>query len=180
MSNLIRLTVEPHVQVYIEHLYGRQLNLSDDHFFAVLLKSVMEPFNKMDPSQVRPSRKYDLGGWLDIYVSDGMLRKYGGYISPENIKGISRAVDLLIKQEMYRWCHHPNRPDDLVDYNIRRFIDFYRFSEDDLTFDNLKRWYYRERLRQEKRRANGEKETVLTIPLQLEVHDQKYQQITLF
>lgn len=166
MSNLIRLTVEPHVQTYLQHLYGPQLILSDDNIINFFLKRIMEPFDKVDPSKFRPCRKYDLGGWIDIYVSDAMLRKYGGYISSENIKGFSRSIDHMIKQEMYRWCHHPNRTDDLVDYNIRRFIEYYKFSEDDLTFDNLKRWYYRERERLNKRKVEV-RDTILTIPMMI-------------
>ncbi|GGH28348.1 hypothetical protein FAZ19_19765 [Sphingobacterium alkalisoli] len=179
MSNLIRLTVEPHVQTYVQHLFGPQLILSDDNVITLLLKRVMEPFDKLDPGKVRPCRKHDLGGWIDVYVSDGMLRKYGGFISNENIKGFSRTMDTIIKQEMYRWCHHPNRPDNFVDYNIRRFIDYYEFSEDDLTFDNLKRWYYRERQRLDKRKGEI-KDTVLTIPMMLHEAIVSNKQIALF
>jgi hypothetical protein len=41
--------------------------------------------------------------------------------------------------------------DKVIDFNIRRFIDLYGFSEDDLPFENLKRWYFRERERINKR-----------------------------
>ena len=83
----------------------------------------------------------------------------------------SDAVDLMIKQNMYSWCHSHNKPDDYVDYNIKRFINFFEFSEDDLTFDNLKRWYYRERERLIKRKKDL-KPIELSFPLLLTEQDQ--------
>lgn len=179
MSNLIQLTVEPHVERYIKHWYGARIILSDDSTITSLLKSVMRPFDKVNPHRVRPSVKYDLGGWIDIYVSDGMLRKYGGYISDKDIKSFSRVVDLMIKQEMYRWCSHPSNPDNIVDYNIQRFMEFYRLY-DEVTFDNFKRWYYRDRERREKRRTVQLKDVVLTIPLALKEMSRPNGQIALF
>jgi len=166
MSNIIKLTVEPHVETYITTAFGKQLELSDNNQITVLLKNLMEPFSKVDPGKIRPSKKYGLGGSIDIFVSDYLLKKHGGYISDENIKTFSKSVDLIIKQNMYSWCHAHNRPDEYVDYNIKRFLDFYGFSEDDLSFDNCKRWYYRERERMAKRKSEV-KEGLLTIPLQL-------------
>ncbi len=155
MSNLIKLTVKPHVETYIKVMYNcSPLVLSENNQITLLLKNLFEPFCKSEPSRIRPSRKHSLGGEIEIYVSDGLLRKYGGYISDENIKSFSEAVDLMIKQNMYSWCHAHNKPDDYVDYNIKRFINFFEFSEDDLTFDNLKRWYYRERERLGKRKVD--------------------------
>ncbi|MFD2741952.1 MULTISPECIES: hypothetical protein [Sphingobacterium] len=180
MSNLIRLTVEPHVEIFINFWYGKKILLSEDNPITALLKSVFRPFDKVDPSKVRPSRKYDLGGWIDIIVSDGMLRKHGGYICGDDIKSFSKAVDLMIKQDMYRWCHHPNSTDKLVDYNIRRYIEFYNFYEDDITFDNLKRWYYRNRERREKRKVAEIKEPLLTIPLMIQEIPVEKTQFSLF
>ena len=166
MSNIIQLTVEPHVETYITTAFGKQLELSDNNQITVLLKNLMEPFCKSDPGKIRPSKKYSLGGHIDIFVSDYLLKKHGGYISDDNIKSFSKAVDLIIKQNMYSWCHSHNRPDEYVDYNIKRFINFYGFSEDDLSFDNCKRWYYRERERISKRKSEA-KSALLTIPLML-------------
>jgi len=83
----------------------------------------------------------------------------------EAILEFNESIDLTIKLEMFRWCHHPNAYFKEVDYNIKRFIDFYEFSEDDLTFDNLKRWYYRERQRISSRKPREPKEPDLTIPV---------------
>jgi hypothetical protein len=43
-----------------------------------------------------------------------------------------------------------------VDQTIREFTALYDFSEDELPFENLKRWYYRERRERELRRKKLE------------------------
>lgn len=151
MADIIRITVVPHVKRYLEVQFGPMLYISDANYAAALLRALFEPFAKDDPGKIRPSLKHSLGAEYDVCMGETGLRRYGGYLSTEKIKLFSETLDLMIKQEMYRWCHHPNAPDNKVDYNIRRFQDYYGFSEDDLTFDNLKRWYYRERQRLEKR-----------------------------
>lgn len=69
-----------------------------------------------------------------------MFRKYGGHLSNASISKFNASVDLIIKKDMYKWCHHPNADFKQVDYNIKRFIDFYGF-DDHSNFDTLKRWY---------------------------------------
>ncbi|MGJ1295545.1 hypothetical protein ACR777_15165 [Sphingobacterium spiritivorum] len=178
MSNLLQITVEPHVETYVRHHYGKQLMLSDDNFIILMIKPLLKPFSKQDPWKIKPTKKYSLGGVINLWLSDGMMRKYGGFLTDEDIKAISVSIDLVIKQEMYRWCHHPNATDEIVDYNIKRFIDFYGFSEDDLTFDNLKRWYYRERKRLLKRKS--ERDVLLTIPLLLSEIGKDNPQLAIF
>lgn len=60
-----------------------------------------------------------------------MLKKYGGYLSNGSIQAFITRVDLLIKQDIYCCCYHPNADHAQVDYNIKRFIDFYNFAEHD-------------------------------------------------
>lgn len=151
MSDLIRITVRPHVRRYLTVQFGPMLYISDGNYAAALLRALFEPFAKDDPGKVRPSLKHSLGATYDVCMGETGLRRYGGFLSTEKLKLFSETLDLMIKQEMYRWCHHPNAPDEKVDFNIRRFQAYYGFDEDDLSFDNLKRWYYRERQRLEKR-----------------------------
>lgn len=168
--NLLQITVEPHVAIYLRHHFGRRIHLSDNNIVTLVLKPLLEPFDKTDPSRVKRQRKEELGDMIEVYISDLMIRKYGAYLSNEAIRNFNESVDLFVKQEMWRWCHHPNAHHKEVDYNIRRFIDFYGFAEDDLTFDNLKRWYYRERERIRLRKQKEDPAVDLIIPAVLR-HD---------
>ncbi|HWK58721.1 MAG TPA: hypothetical protein VNQ80_15365 [Parapedobacter sp.] len=172
MSDIVRITVKPHVRRYLLVQFGPQLLISDRNYAAGLLRSMFEPFAKDDPGRIRPCLKHSLGEMYDVCMGETGLRKYGGYLSAEKLKLFSEAIDLLIKQEMYRWCHHPDAPDTKVDYNIRRFQDFYGFQEEHLSFDNLKRWYYRERQRLEVRTGVDENgKPGLVIPMMIEDFD---------
>lgn len=157
MSDIVRITVRPHVKKYLVHNFGEVLMINDHNYPAILLRSLFQPFDKMDPALVRPALKESLGEFYDVAMGDHGLRRYGGYLTNDQIKGFDKAIDLMIKQEMYRWCKHPNRVDDVVDYNIQRFLAYYDFQDEELTFDNLKRWYYREGERIRKREAKKAK-----------------------
>lgn len=159
MSDIVRITVRPHVKKYLVHHYGETLMINDHNYPALLLRALFQPFDKIDPSKVRPSLKESLGEFYNIGMGETGLKRYGGYLSNDSLKGFSRAIDLLIKQEMYRWCQHPNRVDEVVDYNIVRFREYYDFQDEELTFDNLKRWYYREGERVKRREARVSKIT---------------------
>lgn len=151
MSDVVRITVKTHVKKYLVHHFGETLMIRDKNYASTLLRSLFEQFSKQEPWKVRPSQKISLGAMYDVCMGETGLRTFGGFLSDDSLRDFSKNIDLLIKQEMYRWCHHPNATDEVVDFNIRRFQDFYGFEEEELSFDNLKRWYYRERERLKKR-----------------------------
>ena len=151
MSIAIRIPVYPHVRRYLEVQYGNYIVASDRNCASILIRSMLKKFDKKDPSLVRPSEKLNLGATYDILIGQNRFDHLGGYLDNEDILKFSKSIDLLIRQEMYRWCNHPNATDQVIDFNIRRFVDYYGFDEDDLPFDNLKRWYFRERQRYNKR-----------------------------
>lgn len=121
---------------------------------------MLEKFEKTDPAVVRPSQKLidnkEYFGFR-VYVGPAIRKNKGAYISRENILRFNDLVDEMIKEEMYRFVTFgTSRIDDVVDYNIIRWRDIYGITEDELSFDNLKRWYYRNRQRIEKRRTYQE------------------------
>lgn len=182
--NLIQITVAPHVSQYIRHHFGDRVLLSDQNLITSILKSLLKPFDKVDPGILKSQKKDSLGAFIEVYVSDHFLRKYGGSLNNEAILSFNKSIDQIIKQEMYRWCHHPNSYHKEVDYNIKAFIAFYDFQDEDLSFDNLKRWYYRERERIGKRKVDRLASYVpeLTIPLLLCYHEpsRSISQLSLF
>src|SRR5690606_23702573 len=180
MSDIVRITVRSHVKKYLVHHFGEPLMIRDKNYASTLLRSLFRPFDKQDPGRVRPSLKISMGDMYDICMGETGLKTYGGYLSDDSLKDFSKNIDLLIKQEMYRWCHHPNATDEVVDFNIRRFQDFYNFDEEELSFDNLKRWYYRERERR-KKRLEDEKPTPsqLVIPLYISSENKDFKKALL-
>ena len=170
MSDIVRITVTPRVKRYLSIQFGNYLRLSDHNIYSSLLRKLFQKFDKVDPSRVRPDiKKTSLGEYYDIAMGNNGLKKYGGFMTGENLVAFSDSVDLNIKQELIRWVDHPNNPDTKVDYSIRSFLDWYQFPEEEFTFDNAKRWYYRERERQMKRFEESKKIIPqLVIPLNIE------------
>ncbi len=156
MQTTVRIPVLPSVRLYLIYHYGERLIVSERDYPATLIRNMLEKHCKTDPSQVRPSQKIELGATIDIFIGKREFSSLGAYICNDNIRLFSELINEQIRQEMYRFVNHPNRQDDVVDYNIRRFQDLYGFDEDDLSFDTLKRWYYRERERIKKRQAKAQ------------------------
>ncbi|KAA8483749.1 hypothetical protein BDE36_1787 [Arcticibacter tournemirensis] len=156
MDAKILLPVRPHIKKYLEVQFGKQLAVSSRGYIPHLLRLMLEKHEKMDPSKVRPSqRMIDDKNFVGypIYVGSSLRKTKGSFISEKNILAFNEDVDDHLKEEMFRFIHaHPGKIDSVVDYNIIRFRDFYDISEDELSFDALKRWYYRNRQRIDERK----------------------------
>ncbi len=160
MDAKILIPVRKHIEKYLTIQHGRQLVISSRGYMPLLLMRMLQKHDKQDPGLVRPSQKlidHKIYFPYPVYIGSSYFKTKGSYISQEDLLRFNDAVHDMICEEMYRWCGHaiygdPNTIDSVVDYNIRRFQDWYGFTEEDLPFDNLKRWYYRERERIEKRK----------------------------
>ncbi|MFN8406784.1 MAG: hypothetical protein U0X71_04815 [Sphingobacteriaceae bacterium] len=147
MTSTIRIPVYPHVRRYLEVQYGPRVYVYEHNYVSTFIRSMLKKFDKKAPNLPNSSPKMNLGATYDIMIGSNALHQVGAYLSEEDIRRFSKSIDLLIRRDMYQWCNHPNATDQVIDFNIRRFLDFYGFPEDDLPFANMKRWYYRERLR---------------------------------
>jgi hypothetical protein len=154
MSARILLPLWPHIKKYITIQYGKEMALSDRGVVSCLLFNMLEKHKKGDPATIKPNQKLiDQKKFLayPVFIGDKYETSRGLYLSQANIKHFNESVDDMLREEMYRWCKHPNATDAHVDFNIVRFRDWYGITEDELPFDNLKRWYYRERQRLDNR-----------------------------
>jgi hypothetical protein len=157
MGAKILLPVKAHVKKYLEHTHGKQMEVCDRGYAPFLLLNLLEKFKKQDPGTVRPGQKIiDDSKYFGypIYIGSKYENSKGTFISKFNIDRFNDSIDDLLREEMYRFCNHPNAIDHVVDFNIVRFREMYNITEDELPFDNLKRWYYRERERITERKNN--------------------------
>lgn len=150
MGAKILLPVKAHIKKFLEYCHGNQMEVSDRGYASFLLLLMLEKHKKQDPRTVRPSQKLiDHKNYFPypVYIGSNYENSKGLYISTANIKRFNETVDDFFREQMYSFINHPNSTDKVVDYDIIRFRDMFGISEDELPFDNLKRWYYRERLR---------------------------------
>lgn len=168
MSARILLPVRAHIKRYLTIQYGPELCMSDRGMVSFLLFNMLERHKKSDPSTVKPSQKMiDNQKYFGypVFIGDGFEKARGLYLSNKKIEQFNDSVDDMIREEMYRWCQHPGSIDHKVDYDIVRFRDMYGITEDELPFENLKRWYYRNRERLEDRRVEKRYEPQLILSL---------------
>ena len=151
---IIRIPVKPFICKYLQRQFGQELTLSDHNYISMLFIGLLRKFEKGNPVVQRPNSKIIDGvafvGY-NVFIGDGLYNKYGAYISNDHIKFLNEALDNMICRQMFDWIYSPASPHKEVDYNIIAFRDMYGIEEDELPFDNLKRWFYRERIRMMKR-----------------------------
>lgn len=154
----ILLPTRIHVKKFLEKRYGPRMILSSRGPESQLIRLMLHKPEKTNPALVRPSQKLiDNINYFPypVYIGAGLVAKRGCYLSREDILDLNDSLDDLMKFEMYSLIQkslspgYDNRFE--VDLGIKKFRDLYDLSEDDITFDNLKRWYYRNRARIEGR-----------------------------
>ena len=149
MSNIIHLPVYPHVRQYLGKHYGSCLYLHERHYACSLLKLLLKNQNHKFEKSAKESQ---LGAVYPFVLGKGVKEEYGQYLSRHDIISFSKTIENLILKELFKWVNHPFCPEDKIDFAIKEFINFYDFSEDDFPFSQLKRWFFRERIRDHARK----------------------------
>lgn len=150
---IIRIPVYPHIRRYLVAQYGPRIYSGEPNYIALLFNGIFKVPNKNGTRENPPSAF--LGATYDFVTSKNIFHSLDRVtaFSARGVKRFNRAIDKLIRQEMFRWCEHPNAHFKEIDYNIRAFLDYYGFTEDELPFLKTKLWYFRER-RLQKTRLN--------------------------
>lgn len=141
---LIRLSVYPHIRKYLQHHYQEPFFVTERGFIPAFLESSLEHMPKVDPAELKKVTKVFYGEWFSFCLSEHTVKTKGCYLSGKQVKRINEVLSDMIHEEMYRMIIQATGRFQ-VDQTIRDFQRIYDFNEDELPFDNLKRWYYRER-----------------------------------
>jgi len=149
---LLRMPVHPWVRKYLLHHYPEPLSVSERGYASTLLRQMLQKPQKVDPGKIIHRPKLDLGSHYGIFVGSVSAQKYGVHLVNEHIQSFNASMDDLLREEMYRFVQMMAKKGHQTDASIKEFLAIYDICEDELPFENLKRWYYRERIRIEKRR----------------------------
>ncbi|GAA4327505.1 hypothetical protein GCM10023149_30940 [Mucilaginibacter gynuensis] len=148
---LIRLSVYPYIRKYLLFHYSEPFFVTENGFAPAFIYNALEHMPKVNPADVRKKDKIIYGEFIGVLVGEGTLRKKGSLVSSDNVKRFNSVVADLLHEEMYRLITQLKKAGYQVDETIREFQAMYGFTEDELPFENLKRWYYRERMRLDER-----------------------------
>ena len=150
---LIRLSVYPYIRKYLLFHYSEPFFVTERGLFPALVYACLEPVTKINAADFRKKDRIEYGAFMGVIVGEGTIRKKGCHISSANVKRINEVVAEELHEEMYRLICQLKKAGYQVDDTIREFQRMYDFDEDELPFENLKRWYYRERARLDSRAA---------------------------
>jgi len=148
---LIRLSVYPYVRKYLLFHYSEPFFVTERGFAPAFIYNALEPITKVNAGDFRKKDKVMYGDFVGFLVGEGTGRKKGIHISSNNVKLFNDVVLDVIHDEMFKLITSLKKAGYQVDDTIREFQAMYGFTEDELPFENLKRWYYRERIRHENR-----------------------------
>lgn len=173
-ETLIRISVYPHIRKYLLHHYTEGvLNPSVRGGLSTLLINLLQPVPKIDPAGYKPPLRVKYGETYSFRMTPHLLGKYGNYISSDNVRRFNELVLDLIHGELYRLVTLMAELNYNTDQAIRKFQELYDFSEDELPFENLKRWYYRERSRKCLRVVHNATESEASDMLVLTYYEEK-------
>ncbi len=110
---------------------------------------------KLSPEEIKSVVKINYGAYFGFAVTASSARSQT-YLNSDSVKKINQVISDIIHEEMYRMITRQAGKFVQVDQTIREFTAMYDFTEDELPFENLKRWYYRERKERELRRQKLE------------------------
>ncbi|MES2810030.1 MAG: hypothetical protein V4619_15470 [Bacteroidota bacterium] len=150
---LIRISVYPFIRKYLLHHFSEPFFVTENGYIPAYILNALEPMPKVKAADFVKKDKIIYGATIGVLVGEGTLRKKGSLFSSENVKRFNTVVQDLLHDEMFNLITQLGKAGYQVDATIREFQAMYGFSEDELPFDNLKRWYYRERKRRDDRAA---------------------------
>lgn len=148
---LIRISVHPYIRKYLLHHFSEPFFVTEPGYVPGFIYNALEPMTKVNAAEFRKKDRILYGDFIGILVGEGTLRKKGALISSDNVKRFNTVVQDILHDEMYNLIHQLKKAGYQVDDTIREFQLMYAFTEDELPFENLKRWYYRERKRRDDR-----------------------------
>jgi hypothetical protein len=149
---LIRISVYPYIRKFLMYHYGETFFVTDRGYIPGFVLNALERPVKVDPAAFKKKDKIIYGDFIGVQVGAATARKKGNIISGDNVKLFNEVVADLIHEQMYLHVSLLNKNGCQVDDSIRNFQEMHGFTEDELPFENLKRWYYRERQRLEMRK----------------------------
>jgi hypothetical protein len=150
---LIRISVHPYLRKYLLHHFSEPFFVTEPGYIPAFIYNALEPMPKVAAGAIVKKDKIIYGDFIGVMVGEGTLRKKGSLVSSDNVKRFNTVVQDILHDEMFNLITQLKKAGYQVDDTIREFQAMYAFSEDELPFENLKRWYYRERKRRDDRAA---------------------------
>lgn len=146
-SCLIRISVRPYVKKFLVRNYSEPFFATDRGFAPGFILNALEKPVKVDPANILKREKIEYGEFIHVGIGVGTARKKGQIISSENVRIFNEVVRDAMYEQLFQFVTMLCQSGCQVDASIRSFLAMYNFTEDDLSFENAKRQFYKLRKR---------------------------------
>jgi len=151
MKITIHLPVTPAIKKYMIGKFGKDYIINMDDWFGNMVINMLENkshkfYNTSDRDSMKKSETYD------ISFSLSTAEKNGVKIIPQHEVAIFNIVDKIFREELYSQALI-NKKNYLIDFQttISNILDSYDISDDELSYDALKRDFHRKKEKLEQR-----------------------------
>lgn len=151
MKISIHLPVSPAIKKYLEVRLGKNYHLTINDWFGGILINMLE--NKSckpyEPSNKSQSQKTET---FTITVSMSMADKNGFNIQPKHEAQINKIIDDIFREDMYIQAI-TNKKNYFIEFqtSISNILDSYDITDDEMSYESIKRDFSRKRGDIEKR-----------------------------
>lgn len=159
----VSIPVKPHVKQYLERniFFKKPYVLSTTSTIGSFLVELLEPKGKS-----KPPLRYHPDRIISVDLTSNYCYQARPYLSFANARRFNRFVERKIKEEAYVFITVlGNYSGKELNDCIREFQIHYGFQEEFLSFDRLKKAYYRYRKDEESRIRRAVQESVLNLSL---------------
>jgi len=143
----VEVFVKPYVAKYLENNYGSPVDLSlCTNIRKIFLQFLTNPSSEYDK---RIDAKTDNGARKPVYIiiSEYEFYNYGWELTLTNMLNFNGMIEEIIKTRMHDYMFILETIEKKITRRIQIFRDDLGFSEDDFTYDAIKKDFYRHRIK---------------------------------
>ncbi|WP_342645021.1 hypothetical protein [Mucilaginibacter sp. CSA2-8R] len=146
-SCLIRISVRPYVKKFLVRNYSEPFFATDRGFAPGFILNALEKPVKVHPAAIPKRVQIEYGEFIHVSIGASTARKKGQLLSSENVRIFNEVVTDALYEQLYQFVVMLSESGCQIDASIRSFLSMYNFTEDDLSFENAKRQFYKLRKR---------------------------------
>lgn len=163
-EHIIKVPVKPVVKAYLEYNFGPQVridkySLAGRFFHYILEKNI--PYKEKNPI----SQNYKC--MVEVVIPDDTFLRYGHSLTNNSIRDFNEFVTCQFYSLLvFHMKYQEEEVTDKLNYKkcILRFCEMFKMSEEIISYETVKKYYYRSRAREEERISNTEKSFGKIVP----------------
>lgn len=142
----VTIKLKPHLQEFLLCSHG-----SNKVSYKDIYGSMLAPYLEYTPADKTPTLVQQEKSFLQLELAHWLggkeIRNGSVYVSEENQKNFERTLSLYFREIFFNYMDDKIRYNDQIKICIEKFCMDYRISFDHITYEMLKKAYYRHQLK---------------------------------